>query len=73
MDNDRVAKVDSAHGGGSAAPAAPAAPEAVARHESAARPLPDDALIILPVRNVVMFPGVVAPLTVGRECSLAAA
>ncbi|MGC1818968.1 MAG: endopeptidase La, partial [Casimicrobiaceae bacterium] len=31
-----------------------------------------DALIILPVRNTVMFPGVVLPLTLGRERSLAA-
>jgi ATP-dependent Lon protease len=69
MDKDMVAKVDAADGGGRVAPAAP---EAVPRHESAARPLPDDALIILPVRNVVMFPGVVAPLTVGRERSRAA-
>ncbi len=37
------------------------------------RPLPDDALIILPVRNVVMFPGAVFPLTVGRDRSRAAA
>ena len=34
--------------------------------------LPDDVLIILPVRNVVLFPGVVFPLTVGRERSRAA-
>jgi len=37
--------------------------------EVAARQLPEDALIILPVRNVVMFPGMVFPLTVGRERS----
>jgi ATP-dependent Lon protease len=37
------------------------------------RPLPDDVLIILPVRNVVMFPGAVFPITVGRERSRAAA
>ncbi|HVF63237.1 MAG TPA: endopeptidase La [Casimicrobiaceae bacterium] len=37
------------------------------------RQLPDDAMIILPVRNVVLFPGVVLPLTVGRERSRAAA
>jgi ATP-dependent Lon protease len=43
------------------------------QHEGASRPLPDDALIILPVRNVVMFPGGVFPLTVGRERSRAAA
>jgi ATP-dependent Lon protease len=41
--------------------------------EGTLRPIPDDALIILPVRNVVMFPGAVFPLTVGRERSLAAA
>ena len=28
------------------------------------RPLPDDALILVPVRNVVLFPGMVLPLTV---------
>jgi ATP-dependent Lon protease len=43
------------------------------RQEGAARALPDDALIILPVRNVVLFPGLVVPLTVGRERSRAAA
>ncbi len=42
------------------------------RREGATRPLPDDALIIVPVRNVVLFPGMVFPLTVGRERSRAA-
>jgi ATP-dependent Lon protease len=42
------------------------------RRESAARPLPNDALIIVPVRNLVLFPGMVFPLTVGRERSRAA-
>ncbi len=37
--------------------------------EGAPRRIPEDALIILPVRNVVMFPGMVFPLTVGRENS----
>ncbi|HEX6138717.1 MAG TPA: endopeptidase La, partial [Casimicrobiaceae bacterium] len=49
---------------------------ATAQHapaEGRAHPLPEDALIILPVRNVVMFPGAVFPLTVGRERSRAAA
>ncbi|HSU42579.1 MAG TPA: LON peptidase substrate-binding domain-containing protein, partial [Casimicrobiaceae bacterium] len=41
--------------------------------EGAIRPLPDDALIILPVRNVVMFPGAVFPITVGRDRSRTAA
>jgi ATP-dependent Lon protease len=44
-----------------------------ARAEKAARALPDDALIIVPVRNVVLFPGMVYPLTIGRERSRAAA
>ena len=34
--------------------------------------LPDDALIILPVRSVVLFPGIVMPLSIGRERSRAA-
>ena len=37
------------------------------------RPLPDDAMIILPVRNMVLFPGAVVPLTIGRKRSVAAA
>src|SRR5688572_10742489 len=37
------------------------------------RPLPEDALIILPVRNLVLFPGVILPITIGREKSRAAA
>jgi ATP-dependent Lon protease len=35
--------------------------------------LPDDALIIVPVRSIVLFPGMVAPVTIGREGSIAAA
>src|SRR5688572_33062340 len=40
---------------------------------SQSRPLPEDALIILPVRNLVLFPGVVLPITIGRAKSRAAA
>ncbi|MEK4032357.1 endopeptidase La [Methylocystis sp. IM3] len=36
-------------------------------------PLPPDALIIVPVRNLVLFPGHVVPITVGRKGSVAAA
>src|ERR1700735_1553041 len=36
-------------------------------------PLPADALIIVPVRNTVLFPGLVLPITVGRPRSIAAA
>ena len=35
-------------------------------------PLPDDALILLPVRETVLFPGVIFPITVGRPASVAA-
>src|SRR5262245_1430732 len=35
--------------------------------------LPADALIIIPVRKMVLFPGMVAPITVGRPRSIAAA
>jgi ATP-dependent Lon protease len=36
-------------------------------------PLPSDALVIVPVRNTVLFPGLVLPITVGRPVSVAAA
>ncbi|MFN3744894.1 MAG: endopeptidase La [Hyphomicrobiaceae bacterium] len=39
----------------------------------AAPPLPPDALIIVPVRSTVLFPGLVLPITVGRPRSVAAA
>src|SRR5258708_12009365 len=35
--------------------------------------IPEDATIILPVRNMLLFPGVVLPLTIGRPSSIAAA
>jgi ATP-dependent Lon protease len=35
--------------------------------------LPPDALIIVPVRNTVLFPGLVLPITLGRPKSIAAA
>src|SRR5580658_5353333 len=36
-------------------------------------PLPADALIIVPVRNTVLFPGQVLPITLGRSKSIGAA
>jgi ATP-dependent Lon protease len=37
------------------------------------RPVPEDAMIIIPMRNTVLFPGVISPITVGRPGSVAAA
>ena len=53
-------------------PATPGEPEKV-RQESDLPPLPADAMIIVPVRNFVLFPGMVMPITVGRPRSIAAA
>jgi ATP-dependent Lon protease len=50
-------------------PAENAATEAA----SPVRELPQDAIIIVPVRNFVMFPDVVMPLTIGRGISIDAA
>lgn len=41
-------------------------------HEGEGPMLPDDALIIIPVRGMVLFPGTVVPLVIGRERSIAA-
>ena len=35
--------------------------------------LPDDALILVPVRNLVLFPGMILPVSIGREASIAGA
>jgi len=43
------------------------------RNQQNLPPLPPDAMIIVPVRNVVLFPGMVMPVTVGRPRSIAAA
>ena len=34
---------------------------------------PEDALLIIPVRNLVLFPGLIMPITIGRESTVAAA
>src|SRR5258708_15748611 len=39
----------------------------------AVKPVPEDALILIPMRNNVLFPGVISPITVGRPGSVAAA
>ena len=35
--------------------------------------IPEDGLVIVPVRNMVLFPGMIVPISVGREGSIAAA
>src|ERR1700716_287177 len=37
------------------------------------QPIPPDAMIMLPVRQTVLFPGIVLPLAIGRKSSIAAA
>ena len=37
------------------------------------KPLPEDALVIVPLRNAVLFPGIMSPITIGRSASVAAA
>jgi ATP-dependent Lon protease len=49
----------------------PAAP--TARGAAQTLDLPADALIVVPVRNLVLFPGMVLPVTIGRALSVAAA
>lgn len=39
----------------------------------AAGAVPADAMIIVPVRNMVLFPGMIVPISIGRESSIAAA
>ncbi len=54
-------------------PRAAGGPLAAAQAAGAARRLPEDALILVPLRNAVLFPGVLSPVTVGRAASVAAA
>ncbi len=44
-----------------------------ANSASGALALPDDAIIIVPVRDLVLFPGMILPVTIGRESSIAGA
>ena len=49
-----------------------ASPTQVAKPDAIST-LPADALIIIPVRNLVLFPGMVSPIAIGRPRSVAAA
>ncbi|HYD94121.1 MAG TPA: endopeptidase La [Noviherbaspirillum sp.] len=43
---------------------------------AAAPPLPElpaDAVVLIPLRYLVLFPGMIAPINLGRDCSIAAA
>ncbi len=47
--------------------------DAPARSAQSYAPLPPDAIAIVPVRNIVLFPGLVIPITIGRRKSAMAA
>ncbi|HMO44496.1 MAG TPA: endopeptidase La [Rubrivivax sp.] len=71
--NEQTRSPEAVPSAGADSAAAPALPlETAAPPAPASRPLPDDALIIVPVRELVMFPGMVLPLTIGQASSLAA-
>jgi ATP-dependent Lon protease len=53
--------------------AVPARAQQLVPGDQSVQPIPDDALIIVPVRQMVLFPGMILPVTVGRESSVAAA
>jgi len=67
------AKIDNPLSADATTPAAVSATGASHSKEGTMRPLPEGAVAIVPVRNVVLFPGLVVPLAVGRERSRAAA
>jgi ATP-dependent Lon protease len=49
------------------------ADEVAGRATETVPPVPPDALIIVPVRSLVLFPGLVLPISIGRQRSIAAA
>jgi ATP-dependent Lon protease len=53
--------------------AKPVVPEDAGKGAPERLDLPDDVLIVLPVRRMVQFPGVVVPIAIGRPGSIAAA
>jgi ATP-dependent Lon protease len=69
--SQRIYKADAPAAGEHAAQ--PGAPDPGTDNESGSSSLADDVLIILPVRNAIVFPSMVMPLTLGRPASIAAA
>jgi ATP-dependent Lon protease len=67
LQQDALVQADAANA------SAPSEGPAGDNEQRTSRPLPDDALIILPTRNLVLFPGVVLPITIGRTKSRRAA
>jgi ATP-dependent Lon protease len=59
--------LESSEGGGEAS-----APRGGRTTAVAVRPIPEDALILVPLRSAVLFPGIITPLAVGRGSSVAA-
>src|SRR5438477_3754696 len=53
--------------------AAPPPPDSVELGSAAVAALPENALILIPTRNLVLFPGAVLPITLGRQRSVLAA
>src|SRR5437660_183075 len=53
--------------------AAPPSPDSVELGSAAVAALPENALILIPTRNLVLFPGTVLPITLGRQRSVLAA
>src|SRR5215510_14094434 len=53
--------------------AAPPPPDIAEAALAGIPPLPEDALILIPTRNLVLFPGTVLPITLGRQRSVLAA
>src|SRR6201993_1353004 len=52
---------------------APPPPGAVEAALAGIQALPEDTLILIPTRNLVLFPGTVLPITLGRQRTIAAA
>jgi ATP-dependent Lon protease len=53
--------------------ASKADPASTAPGQEAAPELPDNCIVVIPVRNMVLFPGMVVPIAIGRKGSIAAA